>query len=134
MTRRTWRLGISICVGLILLGLALASLLPIMFIGDPVEGAYGTQRLVILSFMLLSFAFGSLALMLFLRVFDALRNKPGLPRRSNVLRGVGLVVAAGILYWLSFVAVRSSILLLSLCLVMLYAGGGYLLISLRRAE
>lgn len=128
------RVTLLIAAGLVFLTIGITCLVPIAFIGDPAEGAYNAQRLIVATFLVLSFVFGSTAMMLFIRAVRSTRSNINAPRPQSLKRGAGLIIGAILLFWLSFVEVRSSLLLLSfpLTVLMLYLGGGFLLTSVDR--
>jgi hypothetical protein len=120
--------------GLVLLTSAIVCLIPVAFIGDPAEGGYDRQRVVVAMALTLSFVLGASAMLLFIRAIRMITGGYVAARRLNVMRGVVLVVSAVLLYWLGFVQIRSPLLLLTfpVSLLMLYLGGGFLLASFNR--
>jgi hypothetical protein len=135
-TRSGWRTVSDLCSGIILLVLSLACLLPIAFIGDPTsEAGYRSQTVAIGVVLLVSCLFGSIAMAVLIKSYQTIFQRSSGSRLKNVVRGIVLILASVVLFWLSFVQIRSSDLLLSfpLCILMLYAGGAFILLSFRRA-
>ena len=121
--------------GLVLLLVALICQLPFTVIIDPMEGGEGAVQRLLLLAQLASFAFGSVAMALFMRAKHLMTGQLPRSRRDYAVRGaVFVVLAAALLVLMATARTTQLWLILPLLLVLLYSGGGYLVLACRRAS
>jgi hypothetical protein len=100
-----------------------------------VAGAYGFQRKLIWALIALSIVFGSLSMAILMNLAFAIRSK-SVKRKTYIRTGIFLIILGAILPVILYNELKSSILLISFMAfpLMIYAGGGFLLLSVKIAK